>query len=61
MSARQPGLAARVVAQLLIERRELRVVGVDHGQRDRDLLAGGRRERQPGQPSARLSRHQPAP
>ena len=52
------GLAARVGAQLAVQRRELSVVGVDHRQRDGDLLARGRRQRQARQPRARLGGQQ---
>jgi hypothetical protein len=46
-------LAARVGAQLLVERRQLGVERVDHRQRDRDLLARARRQRPLSQPPAR--------
>src|SRR5688572_8279842 len=48
-------LATRIRAQLLVERGDLHVERVDHGQRDRDLLA---RARQPPPP---LARHQIPP
>jgi hypothetical protein len=46
------GLALGIVAQLLVQRSELRVVGVDLGERDRDLLARCWRQLQPGEPGA---------
>jgi hypothetical protein len=54
------GLAVGVVAQLPVERRELRVERVDHRQRDRDLLACRGRQLQVRQPCARLGAEQPA-
>ena len=53
-----PGLAARVGAQLLVERRDLRLERVDHRQRDRDLLARGRRQRLRCEPLAPVAGHQ---
>ena len=53
-----PGLAARVGAQLLVERRDLHLERVDHRQRDRDLLARRVRQRLRGEPLAPVADHQ---
>ena len=55
-----PGLAARVGAQLLVQRRDLRLERVDHRQRDRDLLTRGRRQRLGRQPLAPVTDQQRA-
>jgi hypothetical protein len=52
------GLAARVGAQLVIQRRDPNLDGVDHRERDRDLLASRRRQRELLNPRAVLAGEQ---
>jgi hypothetical protein len=55
-----PGLAARIRAQLPIQRRDLRLERVDHRERDRDLLARGGAQRLRGEPLAPIADQQRA-
>jgi hypothetical protein len=54
------GLALGMVAQVPVQRHQLRVERVDQRQRDRDLLASRRQQPQTRQPRACLGAQQPA-
>jgi hypothetical protein len=54
-------LAARIGAQLSVERSDLRLERVDHRDRDRDLLARRRGQRLLLEPRSAVARHQLAP